>query len=689
MGDVRFCSKCGSALEPDQSFCTGCGAKVGEVGGTLLGVGTVVREYRVLKLLGAGGAGEVYLAEHTLTSQRVAVKVLHPHVALSDAQRRRFITEAQVLADLSHENIVRLLGFFEERNSFFLVTEFVEGESLENMLEKGPLALPLILAVCRAVLGALGHAHSRTPAVFHRDIKPANILIRKDGRVVLTDFGIARQQGVKGMTKAGGLVGTPEYMSPEQVKGGEIGPSCDLYSLGVMLYEMLVGTVPFPQTDEDNFWPVLEAHVHQPPVRPAVPGLNQHFVDVVMRSLAKNPANRYASAEEMLAAVEAAITQRPHGPPRAAPATKAGAGETKLPLQPGPGVATSVQPNVAERQKTKRSPLIPALVAIVILGGLVAALAASGMFGGEKREANISMEAPTLEPTKLESKPVVVQPPTGAPQSTAEEATPLPETVVEKKHREEPPPVRKPAVPTSGVVLTTLRYVPSGKYPVTETSDKTKFEILRPICMDRYEATHASYQECVAKGPCSPLAWNSCIHLEESPSGKKSRETGRLRPSWHSDSHPAICVSPAEADVYCRWKGGRLPTTHEWEAAARGEAALALPWGHLLDQGHRANLCDGKCPFSWAAEPGMSDGYSYTAPVGSFPAGASPFGVEDMAGNVWEWTLTSKLKPAAKGGSWNSGLSDLLGSAVYSNVTAESRWNSIGFRCVYTADKCK
>jgi serine/threonine-protein kinase len=719
MDGNRFCSGCGSPLATDQQFCTRCGRAVGPHGTleedpgpgagqhhrptTLLEDGAVVREYRIVKLLGAGGVGEVYLAEHVLTHQKAAVKVLYPQFAASDVQRQRFLLEAQVLASLSHDNIVRMLAFFEERNCFFMITEFIEGESLEDLLAREPVPdKERLLALSRGVLSALSHAHAQSPSVIHRDIKPGNILVRPDGRVVLTDFGIARKQGVKGVTRAGGFVGTPEYMSPEQIKGDDIGPASDIYSLGVLLYQMLTGSVPFVQEDPDNYWPVLEAHVHKTPALPTGPLVTPAMAGVVLKALSKNPPSRFMTASDFLVAIEGALDtpERPERKPSS-----------------GPTQSTAPQPESGKSSNWGTGRYLSVAVLVVLIGTVLLFIMGRGEDSKREPASSDRTAASSSVPTAKglpehektggwEWKPGTEpggEPGTAGAGQPEPEHEKTPEHEVEKTREPEPEkkpdwkpqpelkrePEQKPAPsPQPPPPLKRGKLpVPSGTYLLTHDGP-VESKTLEGFCIDRLEVTHSDYQECVENQHCTPINWTACVTLQET-AGRKSKETGFSRPTWHQDDHPAICVRPVDAADYCRWSGGRVPTSAEWEAAARGTDGRTFPWGSDRPDGTRANGCANECTFSWGQNAPFSDPHPFTAPVGSLPAGASPFGAEDMSGNVWEWTFSERDKPVARGGAWNSNVDDLKATQEYASVTSETRWNSIGFRCVYSEDECR
>ncbi len=237
------------ALDPDRTF------KAGDV---------IVGTYVVERALGQGGMGTVYLAADEATGQKVAVKVLPASLARERDIRERFVLEARALATLDHPSIVPLVTFAQDGDDRFLVMKYVAGESLDSIVEReGVLAPARAQAIMRAVCDALDTAHKK--GVIHRDIKPTNILIDTaggDDRVVIVDFGIARTlDGGRRVTETGMLMGTPQYMSPEQIRGGVIDGRADLYACGLVLFEMLAGSPPF---DGNRTFDILRAHVDAP-----------------------------------------------------------------------------------------------------------------------------------------------------------------------------------------------------------------------------------------------------------------------------------------------------------------------------------------------------------------------------------------------------------------------------------------
>src|SRR3979409_127740 len=254
------------------------------------------KRYVIKRKLGSGGMADVYLAEDQELGRHVALKLLNERHANDEQFVERFRREAQSAAGLNHTNIVSVFDRGQAEGTYYIAMEYIDGRTLKELLVRnGPTPIPIAIDYARQILGALAFAHRG--GIVHRDIKPHNIVVRKDGRVKVTDFGIARS-GAAPMTEAGSIVGTAQYLSPEQARGAPVDQRSDLYSLGIVIYEMLTGKVPF---SGDAPVEIAMKHLNavpEPPskLRPEIP----HDLDaIVMRALAKEPDQRYASAEEM------------------------------------------------------------------------------------------------------------------------------------------------------------------------------------------------------------------------------------------------------------------------------------------------------------------------------------------------------------------------------------------------------
>jgi serine/threonine-protein kinase len=269
-----------------------------------------IGKYLVKGELGRGGMGTVYLAEQPGLGREVAIKELIQSAAADPVALKRFLQEAQVMARTSHPNLVQVHDLELMGDANYIVLEFVRGKSLrDRMNHVPPIAPPQVFAVMHGVLQALDYAHRH--AIVHRDMKPENVLLSDEGMVKVADFGIARltdDSGVGGTaTKTGTTVGTPQYMSPEQVSSSKVDGRSDLYSAGIMLYELVTGQPPFTATEADGPFTLMAKHVQAPPKPPSVlrPGLDMALEEVILKSLSKRPEDRFQSGQEFDDAISA------------------------------------------------------------------------------------------------------------------------------------------------------------------------------------------------------------------------------------------------------------------------------------------------------------------------------------------------------------------------------------------------
>ncbi|HJQ70971.1 MAG TPA: protein kinase [Blastocatellia bacterium] len=259
-------------------------------------IGKVVGTYKIIDKIGEGGMGSVYKGIDEMLEREVAIKVLRPELASQEHVVERFRTEAKTLAKLNHTNIATVFNFIHQDDHYFMVMEFVRGETLDQIIRKtGAMVFEQAVAMFCHALDGLEHAHSL--GIIHRDIKPANLMLSDTGIVKVMDFGIARVLGTSRMTKQGNIIGTIEYMSPEQIRGEETDARSDIYSAGILLYEMLTGRVPFESKSE---FELMKSQIEDPPTPPSnfVTYLPDQAEQAIMRALAKKPEARYQSATE-------------------------------------------------------------------------------------------------------------------------------------------------------------------------------------------------------------------------------------------------------------------------------------------------------------------------------------------------------------------------------------------------------
>ena len=272
-------------------------------------VGEVLADrYELEELVGTGGMSSVFRAHDRLLDRKVALKILHQHYSGDDDYVERFKREARSVASLSHPNIVTVIDRGEHEERQFIVFEYVEGENLKRVIERRGAA-PVASALELGIQIARGLAFAHQQGLVHRDVKPQNVLLNGDGRAKVTDFGIARSLNVQhGMTQTGTVLGTSDYIAPEQAQGQRVDEHSDVYSLGVVLYELLTSEVPFPG---ENFVAVAMRHINEEPpsVREKRPDVSPRLDDAIRRAMAKRPEDRFPTMDAFCAELEACLAE--------------------------------------------------------------------------------------------------------------------------------------------------------------------------------------------------------------------------------------------------------------------------------------------------------------------------------------------------------------------------------------------
>jgi serine/threonine protein kinase len=376
-----------------------------------------IGKYQVVEQIGEGAMGVVYKAMDPVLNRTVAVKVMSEGLAQDTLLRERFLREAQAAGSLQHPNLVTIYDFGETDGHLFIAMEYIEGADLEDLMSQStPMPLATKLDLMIDVLNGLSFAHRR--GVIHRDIKPANIRIDQEGRARIMDFGVARLS-TSNLTGTGTMMGTPNYMAPEQINGGELTPSVDIWSVGAVLYELLSGRKPF---QAETLHRVLFRIVSDPPTDlvEVAPGLPTGLMEIVSKALEKDPQDRYKTATEM-ANVLAAVRARLGAPRMSRTVSQRASIEEALKAKPATAAAT------AASRFDSRSLAVGGVSAAVIVLGTLGFLALRNNF-------DTLTPDPVAPPPTATVQTTVVAPPSAAVQR-ADSVTPRPAPAAPAENR--------------------------------------------------------------------------------------------------------------------------------------------------------------------------------------------------------------------------------------------------------------
>jgi serine/threonine protein kinase/formylglycine-generating enzyme required for sulfatase activity len=675
--------------------------------------GARLGRYELRSLLGSGGMGEVYLAYDRDLERDVAVKVLNDEAVGSSSRVRRFVQEAKAASALNHPNVATVYEIGSDTGFRFIAMELVLGKSLRDRLGHGAMPFEEVVAVSTQIAAGLAAAHQA--GIVHRDIKPENIIIRPDGYAKVLDFGLAKlremheeQVGTTLLrTGTGVTMGTPGYMAPEQLTGGNVTAAADVFSLGVVLYEMISGRRPFEGTTSAEIATAILTKTPRPLDAP--PKLRA----IVMKALARDPDERYATAGAVLEDLRHISGPAAISAPRSLVSHRY---KTLLLMSSvllliimivaaAWVILRSSRSRRAEASVAAAERLLKeyryseaydsATEALAVLPNeqrlrdVIAKASVSASFESNPRGAAVFLETynrPTgrvragITPLTIAHLPLADYLVTFEKEGYATAKRPLPQYPI--FFRGEPAPAKPARV---AVKLIELARVPpemvaveGGDYTLAgwwRASDRTVR--LRDFLIDRYEVSNHDYEAFVRDGGYRrPELWKTIAfeHVQ-----KRFRDTTGLPGprSWSGgaspagrENHPVTDVTWHEASAFALWKGKQLPSIYQWEKAARYPLtrgiAGSFPWG-LLGQGIDAT-------------ERMNFNGRGTMPVDGMPFGISPYGAHHMAGNVSEWTR-NPLPPgfAVRGGSWNDALYTFGRTGA---LPAGYASPEVGFRCV-------
>jgi serine/threonine protein kinase/dienelactone hydrolase len=701
--DSIFCSKCGTPIHPSEEIFVSRTRTILRPIEEIRPGTTLAGKYKIIEILGKGGMGIVYKAEDTKLKRSVALKFLPPELILDKEAKERFVLEAQAAAALSHPNICTIHEIDEEEGKSYISMECVEGQSLRSKIEKGPMEIEESLDIAIQVAEGLEEAHKK--GIFHRDIKSANIMVTEKGQAKVMDFGLAKVKGGTLLTREGTTLGTVGYMSPEQAKGKEVDNRSDIWSLGIVLYEMLSGQLPFKGEREAS---ILYSVVHEEPkpLKEIKRDLPLELQQIITRALKKRPESRYSSATEMikdlrkykdvlraeeLGALNLPTLLRRIRKPRVA-----------IPAVSMVLVICVVAVWFFNRQANIRWAKEEALPEIERLIEASWRDSADAYRLAEKAEEYIPNDPKLAEFFSKYSRNINIKtkPPGAkiymkeykAPDSEWEflgvspiENIRLPKGVFRWKMEKEG---YETVMAASLIrkkdfvrVLDEKGGIPEGMVRVTGA--ETDLGELDDFYIDKYEVTNKKYKEFINNGGYRNREYwkhefvkDGRVLTWEEAMAEFVDQTDRHGPAgWQAgdypegqENYPVSGISWHEAAAYAEFAGKSLPTAYHWNTA-RGEYTPLIMWPQL---GGFAVFA----PFSNFKGKGP-------VPAGSLP-GITSYGAYDMAGNVREWCF-NKIQNGRliSGGAWNDS-TYMFGA--WSQAPPFDRSSKNGFRCALYPD---
>ena len=708
---------------------------------------TIGGRYALCGEIASGGMATVHLARQVGAAgfaRIVAIKRLHTRYARDPEFVAMFLDEARIVARIRHPNVVQTIDVVAEDGELFLVMEYIHGESLLRLTQMANragrgLPVPVAAAIMVGALHGLQEAHDARSetgeplGIVHRDVSPHNILVGTDGAARVLDFGVAKASQRIQTTLEGQLKGKLSYMAPEQITSRPMDRRTDVYAASVVMWEALTGTKLFQGDSEGAVLNQILLETPRSPVllNRAVPAA---LAAVVLRGLARDPAARFASAREMARAIEQVTPL----------ATAAEIGEL---------VATSCAPTISGRQRlitsiearTSSTNLQDAVDSLRSLASSSAAQRTSPPPDGEASAPSgagagvaFGAGARSTPPREALRRDRRVAAAVGVSLAVVVSVLVLGGYLLVAKQRVAEARVSQAQVSQAQVASAAtasasgaggaaaasasapgplaacpggMAFVPGGHFfmgsdddlPAERPAHKVS---LHAYCMDKLEVTTAAYRACSDRGDCKRAGTSN---KWDGITAKDSRTYDALCNASSDDLarglHPINCVDWSMADRFCKAEGKRLPTEAEWEFAARGSDGRKYPWGDAAPSVKHLNACGSECVL-WGRKHGApleglfvdGDGWAATAPVGSFPQGASRWGIDDLVGNVWEWVAdyyepysdvdqedpagpSSGRTRAMRGGAWNGAYADWVRPSFRFHDVESTRSHGVGFRC--------
>jgi len=692
-------------------------------------VGERVGRYLLLHKLAVGGMAEIFLAKSSGIEgfQKVVVlKRILPHLRADETFIQMFLDEARVAANLEHPNIVNVYDIGKAGEDYFFTMAYLHGENLGAVLRRSAHAqrripLELALHIVQGVCAGLHYAHEQVGLdgqpleIVHRDVSSTNVLVTYDGGIKLLDFGIAKAATQSQRTQVGVRKGKASYMSPEQCGPGPLDRRSDVFAIGILLWEL---TTMRRLYRADNELAIMNMIVNNDAPLPSsvTPDYPRGLEAIVMKALARDREQRYRTARalqedldvfvreqglgttaralaEMLDglfgakplpwASDGVLTEagntHPPSPEPTMPAYSEGVGDAAgATLPAGVGSVASAAPG--PETPRSRAPLFAVLGTVGAVATVAAAWGILGGGGGDESESPPKTAAAVVSvEDAAEPSPTT---PASIPATLAER--PCPENMVE--------------VAGGKVYVGTDARAPA----LALATPSHRVEIGR-FCLDLHEVTTADYHRCSEHGECK-RAFRTSHWAEEEPAAQVEAFSGLCNEDREgAETHPINCVTWAQADRFCRWRGARLPTEHEWERAARGDDGRVHPWGDEVPGPERLNACGSEC-VAWFRRSGLeldagmfpaSDGHVETSPVGGVSGGPGSGGVVGLAGNVAEWSADAfafypgavqeaEIAAGAKvvrGSSFHGVLAAEADPAFRRAIPGDYHPHDVGFRC--------